>query len=65
MSIYRSDETRQKVERARQITADYEIQATPSLVVDGKYLIEGSTPETIPLLDSVIQLAREQRAANK
>jgi thiol:disulfide interchange protein DsbA len=65
MSIYRSDETRQKVERARKITADYEIQATPSLVVDGKYLIEGSTPKTIPLLDSVIQLAREQRAANK
>ena len=28
MAIYRSDETRQKVERARKMTMDYDIQST-------------------------------------
>src|SRR5258706_9170053 len=32
MTIYRSDETRKKVERARQMTMDYDIQGTPSVV---------------------------------
>ena len=36
MAIYRSDETRRKVERARKQTLDYDIQGTPSLVVDGR-----------------------------
>jgi protein dithiol oxidoreductase (disulfide-forming) len=63
MAIYRSDETRQKVERARKLTADYDIQGTPSLVVDGKYLTDGSSAKTIETLDRMIRLARQQREA--
>jgi thiol:disulfide interchange protein DsbA len=62
MAIYRSDETRQKVERARKLTMDYDIQGTPSLVVDGKFLTDGSSPKTIDILDGMIRLAREKRA---
>ena len=63
MAVYRSDETRQKVERARKWTADYDIQGTPSLVVDGKYLTDGSSAKTIEILDGMVRLARQQRAA--
>jgi len=61
MAIYRSDETRQKVERARKQTLEYDIQGTPSLVVDGHYLTDGSSAKTIEILDRMIRLARQQR----
>jgi thiol:disulfide interchange protein DsbA len=65
MAIYRSDETRQKIERARKMTMDYDITGTPSLVVDGKYLTSTSmTPsvaQVIPVLDGLVRLARQQR----
>jgi protein dithiol oxidoreductase (disulfide-forming) len=61
MAIYRSDETRQKVERARKQTVDYDIQGTPSLVVDGHLLTDGSSPKTIDILDRMIRIARQQR----
>jgi thiol:disulfide interchange protein DsbA len=65
MTIYRSEETQQKVERARKMTADYDIHGTPSIVVDGKYLTSTSMtpgiPQVIPVLDGLIRLARQQR----
>ncbi len=61
MAIYRSDETRQKVERARKQTLEYDIQGTPTLVVDGRYLTDGSSAKTIDILDRMIRLARQQR----
>jgi len=61
MAIYRSDETRRKVERARRQTLEYDIQGTPTLVVDGRYLTDGSSPKTIDILDRMIRLARQQR----
>ena len=61
MAIYRSDETRQKVERARKQTMEYDIQGTPSLVVDGHYLTDGSSAKTIDILDRMIRIARQQR----
>jgi thiol:disulfide interchange protein DsbA len=65
MAIYRSDETRQKVERARKMTMDYDIQSTPSVVVDGRYLTSSGmtpgVPQVITVLDGLIQLARQQR----
>ena len=64
MAIYRSDEIRQKAERARKLTVDYDIQGTPSLVVDGKYLTDGSSAKTIDILDRMIRLARQQREKN-
>jgi len=61
MAIYRSDETRRKVDRARKQTMDYDIQGTPSLVVDGRYLTDGSSAKTIDILDRMIRIARQQR----
>ena len=65
MTIYRSDETRQKIERARKMTMDYDIQGTPSIVVDGRYLtstsMTPSIPQVIPVLDGLVRLARQQR----
>lgn len=65
MTIYRSEETRQKVERARKMTTDYDIQGTPSIVVDGRYLtsssMTSSVPQVIPIIDGLIRLARQQR----
>ena len=61
MAIYRSDETRQKVERARKQTMQYEIQGTPSLVVDGRFLTDGASAKTIEILDRMVRIARQQR----
>ncbi|HEX7566433.1 MAG TPA: hypothetical protein VF396_24760, partial [Bradyrhizobium sp.] len=65
MAIYRSDEVRQKAELARKMTRDYDIQGTPSIVVDGKFLTSSSmTPEVrqvIPVIDGLVRLARQRR----
>lgn len=65
MAIYRSDAIGQKVERARKMTMDYDIQNIPSVVVDGRYLTSSSmaagVPQVITVLDGLIQLARQQR----
>lgn len=65
MTIYRSEETLQKVARARKMTMDYDIQGTPSVVVDGRYLTSTSmTPsigQVIPVVDGLVRLARQQR----
>ncbi len=67
MTIYRSDAIRDKVERARQMTKDYEIKATPSVVVDGRFLtssgMSNGVPQVIPVLDGLIGFARQQRLA--
>ncbi|NBR28320.1 MAG: thiol:disulfide interchange protein DsbA/DsbL [Betaproteobacteria bacterium] len=65
MSIYRSDEVKAKVELAKKMTKDYDIQGTPSVVVDGKFLTSSSmTPgvaQVIPVIDGLVRLARQQR----
>lgn len=65
MAIYRSDAILKKVERSRQMTNDYEIKATPTIVVDGRFLtssgMTGGVPQVIPVLDGLISLARRQR----
>jgi thiol:disulfide interchange protein DsbA len=67
MAIYRSDAVREKVERSRQMTMDYDIKGTPSVVVDGRYLtstgMTSSVPQVIPVLDGLLSLARQQRLA--
>ena len=65
MAIYRTDAIREKIERARQMTANYDIKSTPSVVVDGRYLtstgMTSSVPQVIPVIESLINLARQQR----
>ena len=67
MAIYRSDAIREKVERSRKMTIDYEIKATPTLVVDGRFLTSSGmtdgVPQVIRVLDGLLSLARQQRLA--
>ena len=51
-----------KVSRSNQMVRDYQIRGTPTLVVDGKYVITGLEPaDTIKVLDSVVAKARKDR----
>lgn len=63
---YNSAAVTQNVERAKEITLAYNVQGTPSLVVDGRYLtspaMARSGQRMIPILEDLIALARAQRA---
>jgi len=67
IAAYNSPEVDRKVEDSRRFTRTYQIQGTPSLIVDGRFLTSSGMSETvagvIPILDDLIQLAREQRSA--
>lgn len=62
---YYSPEVDAKIARAAQATKRYDIQGTPSLVVDGRYLTSSSMTPTvrgvIPVLDDLVKLARQNR----
>jgi protein dithiol oxidoreductase (disulfide-forming) len=59
-AAYNSFSMQSKVTRARQMIRSYGISGTPTLVVDGKYVIEGLQPEdTIRALKEVIVMARK------
>ena len=61
-AAYNSFSMQSKVTRAKQMIRSYGISGTPSLVVDGKYLITGLQPEdTIRALNEVIAMARKAR----
>jgi thiol:disulfide interchange protein DsbA len=66
LNAYNSSEVEQKVQQAKDLTRAYNVQGTPSLVVDGRYLtssgMAGSVAGMIPILDDLIRLARQQRA---
>lgn len=66
LAAYASPEVSQKVERAKELTRRYDVQGTPSLVVDGRYLtsprLAGTVGGMIPVLDDLVRLARRQRA---
>lgn len=60
-----SEEIRAKVEETRRITVDYNVRATPTIVVAGRYLFSsgeaGSHHEAIRLLDQLIAQARREK----
>ena len=64
--ILDSDLVRAQVLRARDATVAYAIRATPSLVVDGKYMTSGrmvgSLEALLPIVDGLIDKARTERA---
>lgn len=65
LDTYNSDEVTRKVEQARRLTDAYDIQGTPSLVVNGRYLTSsGLTDEVehvIPVLQGLIEMVRARR----
>lgn len=63
-SAYNSFSMQSKVTRAKQMIRSYGLTGTPTLVVDGKYLITGVQPaEYIRILNEVIDMARKERSA--
>lgn len=66
IAAYNSAEVARKVERAKELTFEYNIQGTPSLVVAGRYLtspaMARSEQRMIPILDELVRIAREARA---
>lgn len=64
-SAYNSFSVASKVNRAKQMILPnaYNIQGTPTLIVDGRYVITGLQPaDTIRALDEVIAMARKSHA---
>jgi thiol:disulfide interchange protein DsbA len=65
---YRSPEVDAKIARARKLTEAYSVQGTPTLVVDGRYLVSWDLARQDPgvmtaVLEDLIRLARQNRAA--
>lgn len=61
-AAYNSFTMSSKVARCNQMMRDYGIRGTPTLIVDGKYVITGLEPaETIKVLDAVVAKARKER----
>lgn len=69
LAVYGSPDVDRKVEQSIEATKRYAVQGTPSLVVDGRYITSTGMSETvngvIAILDDVVQIARERRAAAK
>ena len=62
-AAYNSFSMQSKVTRAKQMIRSYGITGTPTLIVDGKYLITGVQPaEYIRILDEVIDMVRKERS---
>lgn len=61
-AAYNSFSVGSKVMRSRQLVQAYALRGTPTLAVDGKYIITGLSPEeSVRVLDEVIKIARKER----
>jgi len=64
--LLQSDEVMAQVEAARQATYAYQIETTPSVVVDGRYLtssgMAGGVVELMRVVEDLVVLARQERA---
>jgi len=64
--LMRAPETMAKVEAARADTYAYQIETTPSIVVNGRYLtssgMAGGVVELVQVLEDLIVFARQQRS---
>jgi len=62
-AAYNSFSMQSKVVRAKQMIRSYGISGTPTIVVDGKYVITGLQPDdTVRVLKEVINMARKARS---
>lgn len=66
LDAYFSPETDARIARAFQATKRYDVQGTPSLVVDGRYLTSSSMTATVrgvvTVLEDLVRLARQGRS---
>ena len=62
-AAYNSFSLQSKIARSNQLVQSYHVMGTPTIAVDGKYIITGLQPEdTIRVLDEVIKIARKERS---
>ncbi len=62
-AAYNSFSMLSKIARSNQLVRSYGVRGTPTLAVDGKYVITGLQPaETIRVLEEVVRMARRERA---
>ena len=60
-ATYNSFAVQSKVTRAKQLIRTYAIEGTPTLIVNGKYVITGLHPaETMDALNDVVAMARKE-----
>ncbi len=65
-ATYNSFSLAGKVARSNQLVRSYGVRGTPTIAVDGKYIITGLEPaDTIRVLNEVIEIARKERRAGK
>lgn len=65
-AAYNSFSVQSKVTHAKQMIRIYNIQGTPTLIVDGRYVITGLQPEdSIRVLNEVIAKVRKERTPAK
>jgi thiol:disulfide interchange protein DsbA len=65
LKIYTSFFVHTQVEQSKQMTRQYHIDGTPTLIVDGKYVISGLEPEdAIRALDELIAKVRSERSTH-
>lgn len=63
---YNAFSTESKLMRSKQMSQSYGLRGTPTLIVDGKYLITGLHPaDAIKVLDALIDKARKERAGKR
>lgn len=61
-AAYNSFSLQSKIARSNQMVQSFDVRGTPTIAVDGKYIITGLLPEeTIRVLNEVIQIARKER----
>jgi thiol:disulfide interchange protein DsbA len=52
--------------RSNQMVQNYGIRGTPSLIVDGKYIVTGKAPEeTMRILNELLLKARKEHTGKK
>ena len=65
LTVYNSEDVTRLVEQARRMTQDYDIQGTPSLVINGRYLTSsGMTDDVklvVPVAEQLIRMVREKQ----
>jgi thiol:disulfide interchange protein DsbA len=62
MKTFNSFAINTQLARAKQMTKDYAVMGTPSIVVNGRYVLQPAKPEVmIPRLNEMVAMARKDR----
>ena len=65
LEVYHSDAVTRSVEQARKATAAYDVQGTPSIVIDGRYLTSSGLTDdvklVVPVAQALVEMARKRR----